>query len=281
MNILPANQSKPGSDFRASPRHPFVRVILAFILVSLLLPGCSVFYNCSELQSSGECLRILFIGNSFTSTNDLPRMFSDLAGSGGHRVETGMTAEGGLSLTDHASSITDHDLITGSKWDYVVLQEQSDVPSTDQSRLGQMYPAARALNNAIQYDGAKTIFFMTWAHRDGSPANGFPDYQSMQFQVDSGYMTIAQELNAELAPVGYAWLLALGQNPDLSLWQDDGSHPSRQGTYLAACVFYAVIFRKSPEGLSHPSDLSADTAHFLQKVAGDTVLNSPQTWNLP
>lgn len=59
----------------------------------------------------------------------------------------------------------------------------------------------------------------------------------MQAQLEDGYGQIAQELDAPVAPVGTAWSTALQANPRLSLWQDDGSHPSEQGTYLAACVF--------------------------------------------
>ncbi len=103
----------------------------------------------------------------------------------------------------------------------------------------------------------------------------------MQFQVDIGYLGIAQELSARVAPVGYAWLLAMDQNPQLDLWQADGSHPSVQGTYLAACVFYAVIFRQSPDGLSYQAGLPKNTATFIQKISGSTVLNDPAQWHLP
>jgi hypothetical protein len=102
----------------------------------------------------------------------------------------------------------------------------------------------------------------------------------MQFQIDRGYLQIAHELSTAVAPVGYAWLLAAGQNPGLTLWQEDGSHPTLQGTYLAACVFYAVIFLQSPVGLSYRADLAKDTVLFLQQIAENTVLNNPADWNL-
>jgi hypothetical protein len=37
--------------------------------------------------------------------------------------------------------------------------------------------------------------------------------------------------------------------PSLSLYHEDGSHPAPAGSYLAACVFYAVLLDKSPIGL--------------------------------
>jgi hypothetical protein len=144
-----------------------------------------------------------------------------------------------------------------------------------------MYPATRTLVRQIEGAGATPIFFLTWAHRDGLPESGLQDYQTMQFQVDIGYLGIARELSAAISPVGYAWLLAKGQNPNLDLWQADGSHPSEEGTYLAACVFYAVIFRESPKGLTYQAGLSKETATFLQQISASTVLDNPAQWGLP
>jgi hypothetical protein len=185
-----------------------------------------------------------------------------------------------MTLADHANSSETLEKISASKWDFVALQEQSQIPAVDQSRDSQMYPAARFLVNQIIEAGGVPILFLTWAYRDGWPENGFPDSKSMQFQIDRGYLKIAHELSTAVAPVGYAWLLAAGQNPRLTLWQEDGSHPTLQGTYLAACVFYAAIFLQSPVGLSYRADLPKETALFLQQIAGNTVLNNPADWNL-
>jgi hypothetical protein len=49
--------------------------------------------------------------------------------------------------------------------------------------------------------------------------------------------------------VGIAWQQALAADFKFSLYAPDGSHPSPEGSYLAACVFYATLLGKSPEGL--------------------------------
>jgi len=94
-------------------------------------------------------------------------------------------------------------------------------------------------------------------------------------------MPIANELITPVAPVGYAWLTAWLQDPQMDLWQADGSHPTELGSYLAACVFYAVIFRQIPENNSYQAHLPSATAHYLQSVAASTVLSDPAQWNLP
>jgi len=251
--------------------------ILGLLTVGYLSTG-----GCHTMPGAGVCSRILFIGNSYTSVNDLPTVFTKLAWAGGHRVETGMMAEGGWTLSDHANSPETLASLRASKWDYVVLQEQSQIPSIEQSRTESMYPAARRLvGQIIEEGGATPMFFLTWAHRDGWPDNGLQGYESMQFQIDQGYLGIAQELRVRVAPVGYAWLIVKRQNPELDLWQEDGSHPNEQGTYLAACVFYAAIFRQSPEGLTYLGHLPKETAQILQTIAASTVLKNPEQWNLP
>ena len=222
---------------------------------------------------------MLFIGNSYTSVNDLPAVFAELAHSGGHQVETGMVAEGGATLGDHAASAATAAKLASAKWDVVVLQEQSQIPSVDQLRQSEMYPAARRLADAIYRQGSRPMFFLSWAHRDGWPENGLPDYASMQSAIDDGYLAIAAEEQAAVAPVGIAWATVISQAHP-ALWQDDGSHPTTAGTYLAACVFYATLFHQSPRGLNYHADLSAVDAAILQTVAAQTVLDDPARWGL-
>ncbi len=247
---------------------------LSLLILLFLLCSCSSAANCSAQDAS--CTRVLFIGNSYTFVNDLPNTFAKLAQSGGHKkVEVGMAAQGGWALSNHLESSETLNQLNSTKWNYVVLQEQSEIPSVEQSRTQAMYPAARELVRRIQERGATPIFFDTWAHRDGAPEYGMNTYQSMQAEIDTGYMGIAQELNVPIAPVGFAWFTAVQGHPELGLWQADGSHPTMQGTYLAACVFYAVIFHESPVGLTYRADLPKETAKILQTIASTTVLNTP------
>ena len=207
-------------------------------------------------------------------------MVAELAKSGGHPIETGMVAKGGWTLAAHAASAETLDRLQSSRWDNVILQEQSQIPASEQARTASMYPAARLLVSRIKAADATPLFFLTWAHRDGWPEKGLNGYEAMQLQIDYGYLTIARELGVSVAPIGCAWMTARRNNPRLDLWQQDGSHPTEQGTYLAACVLYAAIFRASPEGLAYHAHLSTEIARDLQRIAADTVLKNPKRWNL-
>jgi len=94
----------------------------------------------------------------------------------------------------------------------------------------------------------------------------------MQDALDSAYTSLAKELGALLAPVGPAWQRALVDSPQLRLYQKDDSHPAPLGTYLAACVFYSLIYGKPAESLPGRGDaVTARDATLAHKAAWDAV----------
>lgn len=163
-----------------------IAIVLLF-LSGLILQACSAPKTCDEITNGQECLRILFIGNSYTFTNDLPGTFAELARSGAHQVEVQMVAEGGWGFDDHMFAFDTITAIKSKEWDYIVLQERSQNPAVPYSRTNDMYPAARALVAQIRAVGAKPIFFVTWGYKNGSPDIELLDYISMQIAVDKGY----------------------------------------------------------------------------------------------
>jgi len=224
----------------------FVKVICPILVFGLSLscgvPGVS---STPTLETAGSPLRVLFIGNSFTFFNDLPGMFVELAQSGGHVVEVEMIAWGGWTCADHANSAETLDAIAQGNWDYVILQEQSQLPVLVDQRDEKMYSAIRLLDEKIRASGAAPILFMTWARKDGLPEQGLSDYFMMQDEVQSGYLEIANELDAIVAPVGVAWKSVLLQEPHFSLWNADGIHPGQEGTYLMRLFFMQFFFNKA------------------------------------
>lgn len=225
-------------------------------------------------QSRSATCRVLFIGNSYTYVNDLPGMFARLAEASHRTVETDALAEAGETLADHAATSETDATLSGNGWNVVVLQEQSATPLLAADRQLKMYSAARLLVGTIRAVGARPVFFVTPAYRDGLRQYGFSDYAAMQAAIDKAYLSIAQELKVTVAPVGDAWSAASHKSADTTLWQADGSHPTVQGTYLDACVFYATLFHQSPIGLAFRAGLPRGTARRLQIIAADVVAHN-------
>lgn len=220
--------------------------------------------------------RILFLGNSYVYYNDLPAILTNLALSGGHDLFVDSITKGGSMLSEFLSEDSDlcntlADKLGDEKWDFIVLQEQSQVPANLQKRKELMYPSIRLLNKKIEDNGGKTVLFMTWGRHFGDFENGFENFESMQESLKVGYTIISQEIKALLAPVGIAWSKAKMIDDNIALWVEDGSHPSIMGTYLTACVFYALFLKESPVGLKYNSGLPTETVKLLQKIAIDSV----------
>ncbi len=204
----------------------------------------------------------MFIGNSYTYVNDLPHQTARLAASARppKTLETHFVGEGGATLQRLWETGAALEAIRKGKWDYVVLQEQSllGLGLNDPSMF---HTYARRFDAEIKKAGARTVLYLTWARQDS------PQSQAL---LTNAYTSIAAELKAIVAPVGVAWQRALQENPKLVLHVSDGSHPNLAGTYLAACVFYAVLYSNSPAGLSQDNQ-SASNAAFLQRIAWQTV----------
>lgn len=227
-----------------------------FLAIPLVLAALSSLPAAEPLP-----LRVLFIGNSYTYGNDLPKMIDELSKAGKQRpLEIGRELRGGYSLQKHWMEGKAAKMLGDKKWDLVVLQDHSLGPIKERKQLGE---AAAKFDEQIQKQGAKTLFFQTWARQDQ------PDNQAV---LTKAYAEVAKDLKASVAPVGAAWELALKENPNRVLHQADKSHPTKEGTYLAACVFYGAIHGKSPEGLSGaPGGLKDEEARKLQALAWKAV----------
>lgn len=239
------------------------------------LLGLALVASSSSCRSQPVEQRVLFIGNSYVATNDLPGTFRSLAAARRHRVEVGMLAEGGWLLQQHVESPNTANELAKGPWTAVVLQEQSMLPAYRLERQRTMYPAVRTLVEMVRARHAKPMLLSTWARRDGLPTGGFPDFARMQAELDEGYRAIAEETSSAIIPAGPAWAMAHERSPDLALWAADGSHPSAAGTYLTACVLYAAFFGESPERLPLLLGVDSATARSLQQVAARVVLAPP------
>ena len=221
----------------------------------ILCLALSALESCDTQPST----RILFIGNSYTFFNGgLDKQLKGLVPS----AETECIAVGGYTLESHWNNGNALRRIRETKWDYVVLQEQSQTPIINRK---QFYDIARQFDEEIRRSGAKTILLMTWERPDSR------QYGVTTDSIAAVFTDLGKQLGAKVAPAGRAFARALRSRPEVTLCNQDG-HPM-EGTYLAACVLYQTIFEQSPVGnpYSEPS-VPADTRNYLQQIAAG---NSP------
>ena len=224
-----------------------------------------------------DTYRALFLGNSYTYVNNLPQMITDMATSTGDVFIYDSNAPGGYTLQGHSSNATSLAKIAIGNWDYVVLQEQSQLPSFPISQVQtDVFPFAKMLDSTINADNpcVETVFYMTWGRKNGDASNcaSWPPvctYAGMDSLLDLRYRMMADSNNAIVSPVGRVWNYVRQLYPSLELYQPDESHPSVAGTYVAACTFYTVMFRKDPTDITFNSTLTPTDAANIR--AGDAL----------
>jgi hypothetical protein len=217
----------------------------------LLGPYPGLYQIHSATRESG-----VLVGNSFTERNDLPGLVARLAEARGKSLLHRLLSAGGASLRTHWNAGEALRAIEEGQYDCVVLQEQSTLPVKNAKR---MHDNVRLFDEAIRATGAKTVLYMTWAQQDA------PESQQA---ITDAYAGIGRDLCAMIVPVGLAWQRFLRRHDRPALHDKDQSHPTPAGSYLAACVFLAVLYRENPVGVdAEVAGLSEKDLALLQKAA--------------
>lgn len=293
-----------------------VRRVIATILW-LLLPaqlGWSAIVN------------VLFVGNSYThgrnepilsynrsaitdanGTNQggIPGIFKKLTTQVGLNYDVTIEAVSAQTLTYHFS---DHAATIGaSRWDVIVLQEQSSrpVPSSRGGNPNGFNTAVRNLNNLIVANSNADVFlYQTWARPDlvfpvGEPYSG-TSLTEMQNDLRNAYNNAATVNSlAGVAPVGDAFMRAISEgvadsNPydgispgKLNLWASDNTHASLHGAYLSATVLFRQLTGEDPRQLSvgigsaaADLNISPTDASRLHQIAFVSVVPEPSAFAL-
>ena len=249
------------------------------LLVVLLVLG----YAMVQGQQS---LNVLYIGNSYTDVNNLPGLIDSVARSAGMSIAYNSNTPGGCTFAQHCQNQS-MDLIRQGGWDYVVLQEQSQLPSFPQSQVEQeCLPYAAQLAAAVESVRGRAMFYMTWGRKNGDRQNAqyFPvlgTYEGMDSMLYERYMYMATQSGQSVCPVGRVWRYLRSNNPEIELYQTDESHPSMAGSYAAACAFFTMMFHADPMLIAYTAGLDAQTALTIRNAVRTVVYADYDFWYDP
>lgn len=235
-----------------------------------------------------QTVNVLFIGNSYTYVNDLPTLTKNVALSAGDTLIYDSNTPGGSTFQMHTTNATTISKITQGGWDYVVLQEQSQLPSFPPNQVqSDVFPYATRLDSLINAANtcAETMFYMTWGRKNGDASNcaSWPPvctYGGMDSMLRLNYMQMAADNHAVVSPVGAVWHWLRTNYPAMELYNADESHPSAAGSYAAACSFYTAIFRKDPTLITYNFTLPDTDALKIRIAAKAVVFDSLLTWHI-
>ncbi|MEM7299219.1 MAG: hypothetical protein AAF391_13255, partial [Bacteroidota bacterium] len=185
------------------------------------------------VQSQDEDYNILFIGNSYVFSNDLPNMLEQIAVAKGNSAITAQSTPGGYTLQQHTLNANTQELLQNGSWDFVIMQEQSQMPAFPDNQVQtDVYPYAKQLvDTARAYnDCVMPMFFMTWGRIEGDQDNcaSWPPvctYEGQQDLLSERYQEMAHTNDCWVGPVGEAWRQVREDTDDaIQLYSNDGSH---------------------------------------------------------
>lgn len=241
-------------------------------------------FSCSLFAQTSK--KVLFLGNSYTGVNNLPLLVQQMATATQDVLTYDSHTPGGATLMNHSTNPAVANKINANQWDYVVLQEQSQIPSFPTSQIEQiMYPYATSLCDLIRqnYTCSVPLFYNTWGRKNGDATNcpihpPVCTYEGMDNLLQERYRTMAEQNNGVIAPVASVWRSLRANHPDIELYSADESHPSLVGSMAAAYTFYTIIFQKDPTLITFNANLNTEVANTIKNTVKNVVFNQLEEW---
>ncbi len=225
-------------------------ILILFFVISISGARCFS-------QSKQDTLNVLFVGNSYIYVNNLPHIVSLISDSTKTKIMTKKSTGPGASLREHwfgKKNLKTKEIIKNGQFDIVILQEQSMAPIF---RPDSFNTYGNLFCDFIRENGATPYLFLTWAREK------VPQYQD---NLNKAYFELSDKNDAQIVPVGPAWRMALKIRPTIELFLPDGSHPSKLGTFLTACIFTKVLTGEIPKNLPsyfNTLDIKGETVRLM------------------
>jgi hypothetical protein len=285
---------------------------IVFLSAALFLQSDALGGDASVAKAQGprKSVKLLTIGNSFADNAMDP--LPELAKAGGKQLTVFRANLGGHSLGQHAGYLLAYEKdsadpkgraykkrahpVTGEKkdfslrealqsmdWDVVTIQQASPLsfkPETYQPHAGILIDYIRKYAPK-----AEILIFQTWAYPDDyypkfQGGGGKLDQETMYKGLVAAYQKLSDETHLRMIPVGDAFQAARALPNPISLNIKGDRHANNNGKYLAAAVFYEMIFRDNVEAVSkEPKTVSPEDAKVLRRVAHETIAKSAQQKN--
>jgi hypothetical protein len=178
-------------------------------------------------------IKILFVGNSLTYSNDLPSLVEKLGQQDEVKIKTQMIAFPNYALEDHWNESNVSDALRKTKFDYVIFQQG---PSAMPASRVNLIEYALKFSTVCKSNNTKMCLYTVWPSGD----------RSFDFvNVIKSYAIAADTTGSVALEAGHAWKKVLDEKKEFPLYSADGFHPTIHGSFLAALVIYTKLFKKS------------------------------------
>jgi hypothetical protein len=219
----------------------------------------------SEAELLAADVRILFVGNSHTSYQNLPAIVCSMV----RHAKPGTTVAHQMVFVSHLEDAGSNPMIRAEverrPWTHVILQAQKVSMSGRYT-----YPTLDGIElaKAAKAKGAATYYFAEWGRK------GVADERE---RTETIYQEMALAAGVTVIPVGRVWDAALAEDPEWALHDADGNHESPTGAYLTALVLASTIAGEPAAACAgvDAADLPAVERLTLAEIADRTLRPKP------
>lgn len=235
----------------------------------------------TTVLDKSKTYKILFIGNSYTYCNNMPSdYFEEIMRAAGYKVRVMSLTKGGWTLMNSSNAQDElgmqvDSVLKNQTFDFVVLQEQSMTPAVN---AGSFYSGVRRLDKKIRESGATPVLYATWGRKQGSgdlAACGLTA-ETMTWKLAASYEHMGQTHDIPVAHVGLAFWDIVQNGRRVNLFDTDLSHPSAEGSYLAALTIFARITGVDPTTVDYQGGFNEKAEPILKEAARDAVFDTPE-----
>lgn len=260
-----------------------MKTAFLILLTSLFSPlATSEFYNDMEIN-------ILFIGNSFTSENNMPQILQKMLDETNRKFNVSQSTYFGTSLEDQLfKSITKQEngktfiplensnganstksLLSSKLWHYLIVQDFNLPNNLDMGNLNTIEPIKK-IQKEFASNLKELLLFKIWPSLTSYPKDyGYTkDVKNLNEEcneINYIFDSIAKATNIKTIPITNCYCDVLKNKKNVHL--HDGPYlPSIYGAYLNACVFYKYITKQNASTIKYNSDLDATSTQIIKEV---------------
>lgn len=230
-----------------------------------------------SIAAATQPIKVLSLNNSLIDFNNQSQMFNDIAAAMGKDASWSKRTQLGRSLLYHYNDELSRAMIAAKPWDYIVLQEQSSLPRQHPKILMEVIELWKKyiIVNCPNPD-VTIILHMNWAFSDN-----WSIFKAETKRLRDSYEAVVRDIpGVKLCPIGLAFEYVFdtqGAEKCAELYSDT-LHPSAKGSYLAACMQYALIFGEDPSTITFvPASIKATDAAEMRRVASIVMKSYSKT----
>lgn len=191
-----------------------------------------IFLLALSIFTSIGAQKILFVGNSLTYTNDLPKILEEVSGNFAENIITKSLCFPNYAIIDHLNEGKLQEILSKEKFDYLVVQQG---PSSQSEGKKMLIEDGKKLKKLCDKYNIKMAYFMVWTSKEW--------YHTFDLVIEN-HKIAAKKNNALLFSVGEIWKEYNTFKNVESLYSFDGFHPSKAGSFLATLVMFHKLFPK-------------------------------------